>query len=43
MKQQAGGLTFIHAPALPGNAEVPNIPLHHLDIKKQVMEFIGRT
>jgi sulfopyruvate decarboxylase subunit beta len=41
MKKHTGGLTFIHVPALPGNADVPNIPLHHLDVKKQIMEFIG--
>ncbi len=34
------GLKFIHALALPGNANVPNIPVHHLDIKKRFMEFI---
>jgi sulfopyruvate decarboxylase beta subunit len=40
LKKQTGGLTFIHALALPGNADVPNIPVHHLEIKRQVMEFI---
>jgi sulfopyruvate decarboxylase beta subunit len=40
LKKKDGGLTFIHALALPGNADVPNIPVHHLEIKKQVMEFI---
>ncbi len=34
------GLKFIHALALPGNSKVPNIPLHHLEIKKRFMEFI---
>ena len=34
------GLKFIHALALPGNAAVRNIPVHHLEVKKQVMEFI---
>jgi sulfopyruvate decarboxylase subunit beta len=34
------GLKFIHALALPGNAKVPHIPLHHLEVKRQVMEFI---
>jgi sulfopyruvate decarboxylase beta subunit len=42
MKKHTGGLKFIHAPALSGNADVPNIPLHHLDIKKTVMEFMRR-
>jgi sulfopyruvate decarboxylase subunit beta len=40
VKKPAGGLKFIHALARPGNAKVPNIPLHHLEIKKQVMDFI---
>jgi thiamine pyrophosphate-dependent acetolactate synthase large subunit-like protein len=40
LKKRDGGLTFIHALAIPGNADVPNIPLHHLEIKRQVMEFI---
>jgi len=40
IKEPAGGLKFIHALARPGNAKAPNIPLHHLDVKKQVMEFI---
>jgi len=43
MKKQAAGFTFIHALALPGNADVPNIHLHHLEVKKQVMEFIKRS
>ena len=43
IKKQAGGFMFIHVPALPGNADVPNIPLHHLDVKKQVMEFLRGT
>jgi sulfopyruvate decarboxylase subunit beta len=34
------GLQFIHALALPGNASVRNIPVHHLDVKKQVMAYI---
>ncbi|KPK00841.1 MAG: hypothetical protein AMK71_07715 [Nitrospira bacterium SG8_35_4] len=42
LKKRTAGFTFIHAPALPGNADVPNIPIHHLEIKKQVMEFIKR-
>jgi len=33
-------LRFIHAVALPGNQDVPNIPLHHLEIKKQVQQFL---
>lgn len=42
MKQPRKELTFIHALALPGNRDVPNIPIHHLENKKQVMEFLKR-
>ena len=42
IKEPAGGLKFIHALARPGNSKVPNIPLHHLDVKKAFMEFIQR-
>ncbi len=41
MKQREG-LTFIHALAIPGNKDVPNIPVHHLEIKKQVQEFLKK-
>jgi hypothetical protein len=34
------GLTFVHALAMPGNAAVPNIPVHHLEIKKRFMDSI---
>jgi sulfopyruvate decarboxylase subunit beta len=40
MKAPANGLKFIHALALPGNAKVPNIPLHHFEVKEKVMEFL---
>jgi sulfopyruvate decarboxylase subunit beta len=43
MKKPRGGLTFIHIPALPGNKDVPNIPVHHLEIKKAVQDFLKRT
>jgi sulfopyruvate decarboxylase subunit beta len=42
MKKPRSGLTFIHALALPGNKDVPNIPVHHLDIKRQVQEFLKK-
>ncbi len=42
MKKPREGLTFIHALAIPGNKDVPNIPLHHLEIKKQVQEFLKK-
>jgi sulfopyruvate decarboxylase subunit beta len=34
------GLRFIHALGLPANKDVPNIPVHHLEIKKAVQEFL---
>ncbi len=42
IKKPTGNLKFVHALALPGNAKVSNIPLHYLDVKKQVMEFIKK-
>lgn len=40
MKQQRQGPAFIHALAIPGNKDVPNIPVPHQEIKKQVMAFL---
>lgn len=42
MKERRKGLRFIHALAVPGNKDVPNIPVHHLETKKQVMEVLLR-
>jgi len=42
LKKPQKELKFIHALAVPGNKDVPPIPLHHLEVKKQVMEFIKR-
>ncbi len=42
MKEQRPGPAFIHVLAKPGNKDVPNIPVHHLEIKKQVQEFLKR-
>jgi sulfopyruvate decarboxylase len=42
MKDRRKGPSFIHILALPGNRDVPNIPVHHLEIKKQVQEFLKR-
>jgi sulfopyruvate decarboxylase beta subunit len=42
MKKPREGLTFIHALAIPGNKNVPNIPVPHLEIKKQVQEFLKK-
>jgi sulfopyruvate decarboxylase beta subunit len=40
MKKPRGRLTFIHALTIPGNKDVPNIPIHHLKIKKSVQKFL---
>jgi sulfopyruvate decarboxylase subunit beta len=42
MKEQGPGPSFIQVLAKPGNKDVPNIPIHHLEIKKQVQEFLKR-
>ncbi|OGW33666.1 MAG: hypothetical protein A2X58_12950 [Nitrospirae bacterium GWC2_56_14] len=42
MKRPREGLTFIHVLAVPGNKDVPNIPVHHLEIKKQVQGFLRK-
>lgn len=34
------GLKLIHALAVPGNRDVPNIPLDHITIKNQVINFL---
>ena len=44
MKAAPKTLRFIHVIAVPGNREVPNIPIHHLEIKRQVRDFLsGRS
>jgi len=40
MKETGNGPSFIHVLAKPGNKDVPNIPVHHFEIKKQVMGFL---
>jgi sulfopyruvate decarboxylase beta subunit len=40
MEKPQEGLRFIHVLAIPGNKDVPNIPIHHLEIKRQVQEFL---
>jgi sulfopyruvate decarboxylase subunit beta len=40
MKNPGRGLRFIHALAVPGNKDVPNISLGHIEIKKQVQDFL---
>ncbi len=40
LKKKLEGLTFIHALAVPGNKDVPNITVHHLEMKKRVQEFL---
>jgi sulfopyruvate decarboxylase beta subunit len=41
MKKPQEGPAFIHVLAIPGNKDVPNITLHHLEIKRHVQEFLG--
>jgi sulfopyruvate decarboxylase beta subunit len=40
MKKPHTGPAFVHVRAIPGNKDVPNIPLHHLEIKRQVQGFL---
>lgn len=40
LKKHQKGLRFIHALAVPGNKDVPPIPLHHLEVKELVMGFL---
>lgn len=42
MKKAGKGLRFIHALAIPGNKDLPNIPLHYIENKKQVQEFLSK-
>ena len=41
MGARGDGPTFIHALAVPGNEKVPNIPLDHLENKRQVMASLA--
>jgi len=40
LKKKRSGPLFAHTLAVPGNKDVPNIPMHHLEIKKQVQGFL---
>ena len=40
MKKQRKGLRFIHVLAIPGNKDIPNIPIPHMEIKQRVQEFL---
>jgi sulfopyruvate decarboxylase subunit beta len=40
LKKPQKGLRFVHALAVPGNKDVPPIPLYHLEVKRQVMGFL---
>ena len=42
MKEKLQRPAFLHVLAVPGNKDVPNIPVHHLEIKKQVQEFLRK-
>lgn len=39
-RKSAKGMRFIHAVAVPGNRDVPNIDLHHLENSRQVQAFL---
>lgn len=41
VKDKKAGPRFLHIMAIPGNKDVPNIPVHHLEIKKQVQGVLG--
>ena len=40
MRSARKGLKFIHVLAVPGNRDVPNIPIDHITIKNQVVRFL---
>jgi sulfopyruvate decarboxylase subunit beta len=40
MKYKDSGPRFIHALAISGNSDAPNIPLGHIEIKEQVQAFL---
>jgi len=40
VKSVSQGPRFVHVLAVPGNEKVPNIPLSHLEIKRQVQDFL---
>jgi len=42
MQKPQEGPTFVHVLAVPGNKDVSNIPLHHLEIKKLVQNFLTK-
>jgi sulfopyruvate decarboxylase subunit beta len=43
MQDRRKGPRFIHVLAVPGNKDVPNIPVHRLEIKKQVQDFLRKV
>jgi len=42
MRKPRQDLSFIHVIARVGNKDVPNIPIHHLAIKKAFQDFLAR-
>jgi len=42
MTEKKSGMKFIHALALPGNRDVPNIPIDHRAIRDHVMRFLKK-
>jgi sulfopyruvate decarboxylase len=43
LKERQRGLRFLHVLAIPGNMDVPNIVLHHLENKKMFQAFLADT
>ncbi len=41
-RHRAGGPRFIHALAVSGNSNSPNIPLGHIEIKERVQDFLAK-
>ena len=42
LEASQGTFSFVHALAVPGNAQVPNIPLDRIAIKRQVQDFLAQ-
>ena len=42
LEASRGTFSFVHMLAVPGNAQVPNIPIDRMAIKRQVQEFLAQ-
>jgi sulfopyruvate decarboxylase subunit beta len=42
LRSSRGSFSFVHALAVPGNAQVPNIPLERMVIRRQVQDFLSQ-